>query len=288
YYDTAYFKLLVGELPFALPGAAVGAKVMTEFVEKHGKDVFDKLGVKNMGMAVTDPYVLFSSKPIRKFDDMKGVRLRAAGKAWVPIAQAWGAVATPMQPEEAYTALERGTLGAMHYSLGSAVGWKYFEVAPYVTLINSPTVVINMIMNKVFFEKLPADLKTLFEEELNPALLTMMAETYERSVPDAMEKMSAYFKAKGKGEVITLAPEEKAKFIAPAKQAWEDWVKEANKRGLPGEALLADYKAIMKKNAIGVCRPSREGRGGRHGHGDGRSGGRRYPQTRRPSHGGEM
>uniref|UniRef100_UPI001596977E TRAP transporter substrate-binding protein n=1 Tax=Polaromonas sp. AET17H-212 TaxID=1977061 RepID=UPI001596977E len=250
YYDTAYFKLLVGELPFALPGAAVGAKVMTEFVEKHGKDVFDKLGVKNMGIVVSDPYVIFSSKPIRTFDDMKGVRLRAAGKAWVPIAQAWGAVATPMQPEEAYTALERGTLGAMHYTPAGALGWKYFEVASYVTKINSPTVVVNMIMNKTFFEKLPADLKKMFDEELNPALATMVAEVYERGAPAALEKMSAYFKAKGKGEIITLAPEEKAKFIAPAKQAWEDWVKEANKRGLPGEALLADYKAIMKKNAI--------------------------------------
>lgn len=250
YYDTAYFRLLVGELPFALPGAIEGTKVMSEFVEKYGKDTFNKLGVKNMGVTVSDPYVLITTKPVRKLEDMKGLRIRVAGKAWVPVAKEWGAAPTPIQPEEAYTALEHGTIDAVHYSLTGSLGWKYEEVAPYVTRLNSPTIVINFIMNNAFYEKLPADLKKLFDEELNPALVNMFVNVAERGVPDALAKMSALFKAKGKGEIITLSPEEKAKFVAPTKPTWDAWVKEANKRGLPGEAIMADYKAILKKNGI--------------------------------------
>lgn len=250
YYDTAYFKLLVGELPFAFSGAAMGSKVMAEYVKKNGKDVFDKLGVKDVGVAVSDPYVILSTKPIRKLEDLKGERMRVAGKAWVPIVNDWGAVATPMQPENAYTALERGTLGVMQYSPSGAAGWKYFEVAPYVTTINSPTVVVSLIMNKAFYEKLPADLKKMFDEELNPAFQQLIAQTYERGAPEALKKMDEYFKAKGKGEVITLTPDEKAKFVASTKPAWDAWVAEADKRKLNGQSAMVDFKEILKQNGI--------------------------------------
>ncbi|NYT61676.1 TRAP transporter substrate-binding protein DctP [Alcaligenaceae bacterium] len=250
YYDTAYFKLLVGELPFAFDGAAIGSKVMTEFVQKNGKDVFDKLGVKDVGVAVSDPYVILSTKPIRKLEDLKGERMRVAGKAWVPIVTDWGAVATPMQPENAYTALERGTLGVMQYSPAGAAGWKFFEVAPYVTTVNSPTVVVSLIMNKPFYEKLPDDLKKMFDEELNPAFQQLVAQTYERGAPEALKKMAEYFKERGKGEVINLSPEERSKFVASTQPAWDAWVAEADKRKMGGDAAMADFKEILKKNGI--------------------------------------
>ncbi|NYT61674.1 TRAP transporter substrate-binding protein DctP [Alcaligenaceae bacterium] len=250
YYDTDYFKLLVGELPFAFSGAATGSKVMAEFVEKHGKDVYDKLGVKNVAIVVSDPYIMLATKPIRKLEDLKGERVRVVGKAWVPIAKNWGAVPTPMQVENAYTSLERGTLTVMQYSPSGAAGWKLFEAAPYVTAVNSPAVVLNMVMNKAFYEKLPADLKTMFDEELNPAFQQLIAQTYERGAPEALKKMEEHFKEKGKGEVIHLSPDERAKFVVSTKPAWDAWIDEANKRNMSGDALMADFKEILKNNGI--------------------------------------
>ena len=250
YYDTPLFKLTIGELPFAINSSAVGAKVMTEFVDKHAKDVFDKLSIKNMGVFATDGYVMMSTKPIRRMEDLKGMKLRAAGKAWVQIGKDWGAVPTPMTTEEAYTALERGTLDVMQISPTSGMGYKYHEVAPYVTQLGAPTVVGGMIMNKTFYDKLPADLKKLFDEELNPALVNLITGSYDRGADGSYEKMKEIFKAKGKGEVIALSPEEKAKFVKPTEPEWAAWVKEANKRGYPGDAMMADFKAIMKKNGL--------------------------------------
>ena len=252
YYDTPLFKLTIGELPFAINSSAVGAKVMTEFVDKHAKDVFDKLSIKNMGVFATDGYVMMSTRPIRRMEDLKGMKLRAAGKAWVQIGKDWGAVPTPMTTEEAYTALERGTLDVMQISPTSGMGYKYHEVAPYVTQLGAPTVVGGMIMNKAFYDKLPADLKKLFDEELNPALVNLITGSYDRGADGSYEKMREIFKAKGKGEVIALSPEERAKFVKPTEPEWAAWVKEANKRGYPGEAMMADFKAIMKKNGLAL------------------------------------
>ncbi|MBI5912757.1 MAG: TRAP transporter substrate-binding protein DctP, partial [Betaproteobacteria bacterium] len=132
YYDTPLFKLTVGELPFAISGSMVGTKVMTEFVDKHAKDVFDKLNIKNVGVFSSDPYVLMSAKPIRRIEDLKGMKLRAAGKGWVQIAKDGGAVSTPMLLEVAYRAVVRGTIDAMQTTLGSALVFIYYEPAPYV------------------------------------------------------------------------------------------------------------------------------------------------------------
>ena len=250
YFDTPIFKLTIGELPFAITSPTAGLKVMQEFTEKYGKDVFEKLDIKNMGVFASEPYVLFSTKPIRRVEDLKGKKIRAAGKAWVQIDKDWGAVPIPMQPEEAYTALERGTLDVMQHSPYSGSAYKYYEPAPYVTQLNAPTVIGGMIMNKTFYDKLPADLKKLFDEELNPALMNMLTNSYEKGTQEALAKMREAFKARGKGEVIALSPEERAKFVKPTESEWAAWVKEANKRGYPGEAMMADFKAILKKHGL--------------------------------------
>lgn len=250
YYDTPLFKFTIGELPFAITSPTAGFKVMKEFNEKYGKDVFEKLNIKNMGLFASEPYVLFSTTPIRRIEDLQGKRIRSAGKAWVEIDKAWGAVPTPMQPEEGYTALERGTLDVMQHSSNSGSAYKYYEPAPYVTELGAPTVIGGMIMNKTFYDKLPADLKKLFDDELNPALISMINESYEKGINMALENMRKIFKAKGKGEVITLSPEEKARFVKPTEPEWAAWVKEANKRGYPGDAMMADFKALLKKNGL--------------------------------------
>ncbi len=250
YFDSPLFMLTVGQLPFSAPSAEIASKVMNEFEKKHRKEIFEKLGVISMGAAAADPYLILSTRPIRTLPDMKGLRLRASGKDWVPIIKGWGAEPTSMQPEEAYTALERGTMDAMLYTPTGALGWKYHEVAPYITDIQTPTIVAGMIMNKAWYAKLPDDLKKLFDEELNQALMNMITSVYQNGRATAIEKMTTYFKARGKGEIIHLTPEEKAKFVATTKPAWDDFVTEANKRGWDGEALLADYKAILRKNGV--------------------------------------
>lgn len=248
YFDTPIFKVTIGELPFALPGPIVGSKILAEWTQKHANDIWDKIGVKSLGVFCTDAYNLFSTKPIRRFEDMKGVKLRAAGKAWVQVAKDWGAVPTPMQPEEAYTALERGTLTAMHYSPAGALGWKYFEPAPYLIRIDSPVVVGGLLLNKAFYDKLPPDLKKMFDEELGPALSNMMIQIYDKVGRDAIDHIANA--VKGKGEIITLSAEERAKFIKVTQPEWDNWVKEANKRGFQGDVMMADFKAIMRKHGV--------------------------------------
>lgn len=249
YYDTPLFEILIGELPFAISSPELGRRVMTEFLGKYDSGSLKKLKLKSMGILASDPYALFSTSPVRTVGDLKGLKVRTS-KVWVPIVKAWGGVPTPMQPEEAYTALDRGTLDVMSYGTSGALSWKYFEVAPYVTRLVSPVTMLAMVMNQGFYDKLPSDLQKLFDEELNPALINMMVATYVKGEDEALKKMAQYFKDKGKGEVIDPTPSQMAGFIKPAKAEWASWVAEADKRGLPGEAMMADFKKILGKNGV--------------------------------------
>jgi len=145
---------------------------------------------------------------------------------------------------------ERGTLDIMQTTPGSAMGFRYYEPAPYVTQLNAPTVVGGMIMNKSFYDALPPDLKKQFDQELNPALLQMVTNSYDRTTSEAFDKMRETFKAKGRGEIIALSSEERLKFMRPTALEWAAWVQEANKRGYPGEEMMAAFKAIMKKHGL--------------------------------------
>ncbi len=109
-----------------------------------------------------------------------------------------------------------------------------------------------MVMNQSFFDKLPKDLQKLFDEELNPLLIKMLVDTYAKGEKQALEKMAEYFKAKGKGEIIDPTPVQMAGFVKPAQAEWEAWVKEADKRGLPGEAMMADFKKILRSNGVEI------------------------------------
>jgi len=250
YYDTSLFKLIIGTLPFAISDPVVGGKVMSEFAEKYGKEIFDELGIKSMGILTTDAYVMFSRKPIHRLEELKNLKIRTTGKVDTQVVKNWGGVPISLATEDAYVALERGTLDVMMYIPGTAIPFRFHEVAPYVIRTDHGISVVGMIMNKAFFDKLPADLQKLFDEKLNPALINLMKNAFAKGADVAFEKMKAEFAAKGRGEIIFLSQEEKDRLIKLAEPEWVSWVNEANRRGYPGDRMMSDFKAILKKNGV--------------------------------------
>ena len=87
-------------------------------------------------------------------------------------------------------------------------------------------------------------------EELFPLLGEMHKNSYDTDevVWSTIEKQ---FET-AKGEVIELTPEEEAKFRAAAKPVWEDWVKKANSKGLPGDEMMDYFKSLLEEAGVEV------------------------------------
>jgi hypothetical protein len=50
-------------------------------------------------------------------------------------------------------------------------------------------------------------------------------------------------------EFIELSSAEKAKWDAKLQFITDNWIKKANSKGLPGDAIVADIKAFTKKHS---------------------------------------
>ncbi|MED4582803.1 TRAP transporter substrate-binding protein DctP [Brevibacillus choshinensis] len=246
FYDTELFPFTIGNLPFAFPDAKSTAKVMGKFAEKYGKESFKD--VVYMGMSSSDAYELFTVKPVKFVDDMKGKKVRIPSKGEVDLIQSWSGSPVSMTIEEIYEALQKGTLDAAIYTPSGAVGYKYYEVAPYMTKMGVTTTPIIPIMSKNFYNKLPDDLKKLFDDELSPKLADLLTDNYTKELDAAYAKYEK--EVAGKGEIITLSSEELARFKAPAKKRWDQWVEEANKKGYHGEEMMNDFKKMLQEEGL--------------------------------------
>jgi TRAP-type C4-dicarboxylate transport system substrate-binding protein len=249
FYDTKYFPYTIGNLPYAFPDSEVASKVMTKFGEKYAMDAFED--VHYLGnVTTTDPYDLFSTKPIKKVEDLKGLKMRVQGKNDADLIKDWGAVPVSLPLEDVYEALQKGTLDTAFYTPIGAVGNKYFEVGPYITKMGITVTPLIPIMNKDFYNKLPDDLKKLFDEELGPKLADLFTESYTKELEKAYQDLEQG--VKGKGEVITLTDDELNGFKVPAKRQWDSWVKEADQKGYPGEQMMDDFKKMLQEEGVSL------------------------------------
>jgi TRAP-type transport system periplasmic protein len=252
YYDSRVFPWTIGSLPFSVPTqdpALTLSKVLSEFAPKYWRpeEIFQDLVY--MGIQSTDPYVMISTKPIKKAEDLQNLKIRVPGKGWEKLIVSWGGTPVSVTNEEMYEALERGTIDVGIYTAVGSVGNKYYEVAPYIVknvqLYLTPMV---SIMNRDFYDSLPDDLKKIFDEELNPALAELITQSYVKESDQAWEDLAAG--VEGKGEIIELPEKEVQKLRAGAKDQWDVWVKDANKFGYPGEKMLDEFKIMLEENGV--------------------------------------
>lgn len=234
---------LICELPFSFPDNVVGDKVFASMLDKYALSEYDE--VKFGARLTTDLYQLWSTKKISSLEDMKGMKLRVPGAGWKPVVDAWGATAVSIKPEDMYLSLDRGILDGVIYGLLGGWGWKLQETSPYLTRIDAQLIVGNYIMNKDSWNKLPKDIQEIFDKEIWPELTALTTKDYV----DGQDKTWNDLKEFGT-EIITLSPEEMAKWRESTTSVWDEWIKHANSKGHPGEEVMAYYKQLLKAEGI--------------------------------------
>lgn len=240
--DTNFFPYTIGNLPFAFENSAEGAKVLKEFGEKYAKEELTDIIV--MDPVASDPYSLFSTKPIKSVEDVKKTKIRVNGKSETELVKAMGGVPVSLSAEDTYEGLQKNSVEATFYSPVGAVGMKFFEPAPYLTLLNVSVTTLIPIMNLDFYQNLPDDLKILFDEELNPALTELFLNSYETELASSLENLGEAVAKRG--EVITLPKEELEGFKEAGQAAWDAWIKDANDKGYDGEKMIEDLRSMIK------------------------------------------
>ena len=202
-----------------------------------GADLFKKLEPKGIkGLAYWDNgfHQMSANKPLHKVEDFKGLKMRIqSSKVLDAEMRALGAIPQVMAFSELYQALQSGVVDGTEGVSSNFYTQKTYEVQKHMTISNHGHLAYAVIVNKKFWDGLPADIRTALESSIKDAT------TYANAIAStenaqALEKI----KASGKVTVYTLTPAETIewkKALMPVHKAMEERVGKAT--------IEAAYKA---------------------------------------------
>jgi len=189
--------------------------IFDSFAELHkvtegqvGKMLFQKLESKGItGLAFWDNgFKDFSAnKPLRVPADYKGLKMRIqSSKVLGDQIKALGAIPQVMAFSEVYQALQTGVVDGTENPPSNFYTQKMHEVQKYLTLSEHGVIEYAVIVNKKFWDGLPADIRSTLEGAMKDA--TKYAnDIAKKENDDALEAV----KKSGKTEIIKLSADEK-------------------------------------------------------------------------------
>ncbi len=189
----------VFDLPFLFKDEAA-FKAVTE--SQLSKDLFAKLetkGIKGLGYWDNGFHIMSANKPLHNVADFKGLKMRIqSSKVLDAQMRALGAIPQVMAFSELYQALQSGVVDGTEGVPSNFYTQKIFEVQKHITLSNHGHLAYAVIINKKFYDGLPADLRAVVDSSIKDATVyaNQIAATENR---ESLDKI----KASGKTTVYT-------------------------------------------------------------------------------------
>ncbi|MCL4712268.1 MAG: TRAP transporter substrate-binding protein [Pseudorhodoplanes sp.] len=240
-------KIEVFELPFIADKRGVpNAKAVQEFYELNLRDEFKE--VHPICVWAHDAGLVHASRQIKTMDDLKGLKLRSPTRLAGDALKALGANGIPMPIPQVPEALAQKVID------GCVVPWevvpaiKVHELVKFHTDIGgSPTLYTATFiigMNKAKYDSLPADLKKVLDANSGQSFAAAAGKMWD----DAGAVVEDMVKKRG-NTITVLARDEAARWDKATQPVVEAWLKQAKDKGLNGEKLVADAKALLAKYA---------------------------------------
>ncbi|MER2606032.1 MAG: TRAP transporter substrate-binding protein [Siculibacillus sp.] len=206
------------DLPFIFPSKDALRKI-TE--GKVGKSLLAKLEPKGItGLAYWDNgfKVMSANKALKSPDDFLGQKMRIqSSKVLEAQMKALGALPQVMAFSEVYQALQTGVVDGTENPPSNMYTQKMHEVQKFATLSDHGYLGYAVIVNKKFWDGLPAELRVALEKAMAEA--TVYAnDIAQKENDDALAAM----KAAGKTEFIALSAADKAAWIKALKPVHEE------------------------------------------------------------------
>ncbi|MDO8957976.1 MAG: TRAP transporter substrate-binding protein [Deltaproteobacteria bacterium] len=171
--------------------------------------------------ASTPEHIWSVKKPIKRVEDLKGLRIRTAGRVEAEVIKALGAASTTLPSAEVYEALKRGTIDASLHYLGTVPGRSLQEVYKFVTLGYWASYGRQPYMRLDRWKALPQEIKDV----LIAAGKAMEDEGFKTLVKVHNEKYWPLVRKAGI-QIIEPAPEEAKRFKEACLPVWDWWKKQ--------------------------------------------------------------
>jgi TRAP-type C4-dicarboxylate transport system substrate-binding protein len=250
-YTPGMFPLCdVVSLPFAIPTAEIGLRVIKDLHQRKllDKELYTGKGITWTG--TTSPYQLFlGRKKVTKMEDLKGLKLRIPGGLLGDAMIKLGATPASVPAGEFTTAIERGVVDGGIVAFSSGLGYKMNDMCKYVVRINAGVIILALTANKKMYEGLPKDLQNAVDRAADNFLLYQA-----RGAFDDMDKEALEVFKKTQPELLELEPAEKERWLKTCEPIYGKWISDLEKKGLPANKLYAEFKKLLEGQGVKLPR----------------------------------
>jgi TRAP-type C4-dicarboxylate transport system substrate-binding protein len=200
--------------------------------------------VKVLYLHAHPPGLIHSKKPVYKLEDLKGLKIRCTGTMAKPV-ELLGAVPVAMDMPLTYEALQKGVVDATLNPIETLKGWKHAELIKATTECYSIGYVAGfyVLMNLKKWNALPKDIQKVFDE-VSAEWIPKHGEGWD-FIDDEARKYSLSMGNK----FIPLSKEEGARWAKAVAPVIDEWIKDTEKKGLPGKKYITTLKKLLKRCA---------------------------------------
>ncbi|MBI3699195.1 MAG: TRAP transporter substrate-binding protein [Afipia sp.] len=186
-----------------------------------GKDLLAKLDAKGItGLAYWDNglKIMSANKPLKTPDDMLGLKMRIqSSKVLEAQMKAYGAVPQVIAFSEVYQALQTGVVDGTENPPSNMYTQKMHEVQKYAAITNHGYIGYAVIVNKKFWDGLPADIRDQLTKAMNDAT------EYTNSIAQKEnDDAFAAMKKSGKTDFHVLTDAERKAWVDASKPVWKE------------------------------------------------------------------
>lgn len=235
-YTSADFPLMsLSELP----GMATSSEEGTRKMWQHMKFFTDGEMKESKPLVIWTgdaAAVMTRSKPVRRLEDMKGMKIRTPSSAQSEQLIALGATPIDMPAGQIYNSIERGVVDGALISMAGAIDFKLLEVCRHFTIdvpVGRSPFTINMNLGR--YQKLPADLRKIIDDTTGLGLSLRAAANIQKHSDDAVAA------ARRDKEVIALSADEQRRWTAAFVPMIRAQLAATEKPGVPARDFLKAY-----------------------------------------------
>jgi TRAP-type C4-dicarboxylate transport system substrate-binding protein len=212
--------------------------VETDFQSSEYQDL------KVLGAWVHGPGVIHSADPIASLEDMKGKTVRGPTRVINDMLSELGGTPVGMPLPAIPEGLSKGVINATVIPWEVTPAVRLTELVTNHTEFTGPealyTATIVLVMNKAKYEALPDDLKAIIDAESGAKLSEFAAQVmWDNDAPGREKAVAAG------NNIIQLDDAEVARWKAAAQPVIARWVAEMDSKGIDGQALIDQAKALI-------------------------------------------
>ena len=246
YTPARHILPLMAELPGAGETAEINSVAYSRIHWKYFQKVGEYKGVKLLAVWTHGPGQMFTKKQIHSLNDFQNLKIRTGGGISAEVITALGGSPFFKPAPESYELLNSGVADGVFFPLESIVSFKLDTVLEQATIFPGGmySSAFGFFMNEDKWNKLPKQDQAAIEKlsyEYVARSNGQSWDTADQKGLDALKKSGVKIVAADKALVAEVQ-----KRSAPI---IDDWIKKASAKGVDAKAILAEFRAELKKVA---------------------------------------